>query len=113
MKQQLAQWMICPVTGEKLTLRIDQQLDGEILEGELISTGGRRYPITRGVPRMLSADLVDAGQTQTQDAFSAKWQFATDFGHEEKSRSFYLNWYLERYKFGTIEALKNFLSGKD
>jgi SAM-dependent methyltransferase len=112
MKQQLAEWMVCPASGERVTLRVEQELEGEITEGELVSTRGRRYPITRGVPRMLAADLLDEGQKETERAFSAKWQRATDFGHEEKSRSFYVNWYLERYKFGTIEALRDFLSKK-
>jgi SAM-dependent methyltransferase len=112
MKRQLAEWLICPVSGERLTLRAEQELDGEIIEGELVSTSGRRYPITRGVPRMLPADLIDEGQKETEQAFSAKWQRATEFGHEEKSRSFYVNWYLERYKFGTIEALRDFLGSK-
>jgi uncharacterized protein YbaR (Trm112 family) len=59
MKPELAQWMICPATGEKLTLEVDQEHDGEILEGALLTNSGRRYPIRRGVPRMLSADLID------------------------------------------------------
>src|SRR5437867_4301829 len=112
MKRQLAEWMVCPASGERLALRVEQELDGEVLEGELVSPSGRCYPITRGVPRMLPADLIDEGQKETEQAFSAKWQRATDFGHEEKSRSFYVNWYLERYKFGAIEALRDFLSSK-
>lgn len=112
MKRQLAEWMVCPATGERLTLRVDQELDAEIIEGELISGSGRRYPVTRGVPRMLATDLTDAGQQQTGEDFSAKWQRATDFGHEEKSRSFYVAWYLRRYQFGTVEKLAEFLSSK-
>lgn len=112
MKRQLAKWMICPATGEKLTLEVDQEQDGEILEGALLTNSGRRYAIRRGVPRMLSADLIDEGQKETGRAFSAKWLRATNFGHEEKSRSFYVNWYLQRYKFETVERLKDFLSSK-
>lgn len=112
MKRQLAQWMICPATGEKLALEVEEEQDGEILEGALLSNSGRRYPIRRGVPRMLSAELIDEGQKETGLAFSAKWRRATNFGHEEKSRSFYVNWYLERYKFETVEGLKDFLSRK-
>jgi SAM-dependent methyltransferase len=112
MKRQLAEWVVCPATGEALSLRVDQEVNAEIMEGELISASGRRYPITRGVPRMLPADLIDEGQKQTGDDFSAKWKRATDFGHEEKSRSFYVNWYLERYQFGTVDALREFLGSK-
>ena len=112
MKRELAQWLVCPVTGERLTLVVEQEVDGEIIEGELAVAGGRRYPITGGVPRMLAAELIDGGQRETGDAFSEKWRRAKDFGHEEKSRSFYVDWYLERYRFGTIDALKDFLSSK-
>ena len=113
MKYQLAEWMICPASGERLTLEVGESVDGEVIEGELTSPGGRRYAITRGVPRMLSTELIDQGQKETEQAFSAKWQRATNFGHEEKSRSFYVNWYLERYKFGGMDALKDFLRSKN
>ena len=112
MKPKLAEWMICPATGERLSLRIESERDGEIIDGELTSSTGRSYPITGGIPRMLTAELIDEGQQETNEAFSAKWLRAKDFGHEEKSRSFYVDWYLERYKFGTIESLRDFLSSK-
>lgn len=112
MKRQLAEMMVCPATGEKLSLRVEAEDDSEVLEGELTSAGGRRYPITRGIPRMLPDDLVDHGQNETKEAFSAKWQRAPDFGHEEKSRSFYVNWYLERYEFGSLDSLRHFLGTK-
>ena len=109
MKARLAEWLVCPVTREPLTLRVDRQVSGEVLEGELRSASGRRYPITGGVPRMLPAGGVDAGQAETAQAFSAKWQRAPEFGHEEKSRTFYVDWYLERYHFPNREALRDAL----
>lgn len=112
MKRRLAECLVCPATGEPLSLQVKKELAGEILEGELVSTSGRRYPITGGVPRMLSPELLDAGQEVTGQAFSAKWKRTPDFGHEEKSRALYHNWYLERYHFGTKEALRDFLSDK-
>jgi SAM-dependent methyltransferase/uncharacterized protein YbaR (Trm112 family) len=110
-KARLAQWLVCPVTREPLSLHVERQNDGEVLEGELASASGRRYPITGGVPRMLPADRLDAGQVETAEAFSTKWQRAPDFGHEEKSRAFYVDWYLERYHFQTLDALRDFLRG--
>jgi len=104
--------MICPATGGDLELTVNVEIKGEVMEGELISAGGTRYPVTRGVPRMLPGDLADQGQRETREAFSAKWKRAPDFGHEEKSRSFYVNWYLNRYKFETIDNLRSFLSSK-
>jgi SAM-dependent methyltransferase/uncharacterized protein YbaR (Trm112 family) len=112
MKRELAEWLVCPLTGERLTLLIEREDAGEILEGVLVAVGGRRYSITGGVPRMLVAELIGDGQRETGAAFSEKWRRAKDFGHEERSRSFYVSWYLERYKLGTIEALRDLLSGK-
>jgi arsenite methyltransferase len=112
LKIRLAQWLVCPATHERLSLNVEQELNGEILEGALISPSGRRYPITRGVPRMLAPERVDAGQQETAEAFSTKWQRSPHFGHEEKSRTFYVDWYLKRYKFGTLTALAAFLSNK-
>lgn len=112
MKRQLAEMMVCPATGEKLSLRVEAEDDSEVLEGELTSAGGRRYPITRGIPRMLTEDLLDQGESETKEAFSAKWRRAPDFGHEEKSRSFYVNWYLDRYEFGSLDSLRHFLGTK-
>lgn len=112
MKRELSELMVCPATGERLTLVVGREADGDVVEGELLSTSGRRYEVTGGIPRMLPAELIDQGQKETEQAFTAKWQRATEFGHEDKSRSFYVNWYLDRYKFGTINALGDFLNGK-
>jgi SAM-dependent methyltransferase len=112
MKERLAEWLVCPATGEELSLSVTNRTNGEIIEGELISRSGRRYAITGGVPRMLPEELIDEGQKETRSAFSSKWRRAPDFGHEEKSREFYVNWYLERYEFGALEGLREFLAGK-
>src|ERR1044071_4566516 len=112
MKKQLAGFLVCPATGEPLSVHATLEVDGEIVEGELASASGRRYQITGGVPRMLPTELIDQGQLETAGAFAVKWQRATDFGHEEKSRLFYIDWYLQRYKFKNIEALAHFLRSK-
>ena len=104
--------MVCPERGDELTLEIERVEGDEVLDGELVSASGRRYRIRNGVPRMLSEQLIDEGQKETREAFSSKWQRAQDFGHEEKSRTFYVNWYLDRYRFNDIEALRKFLNGR-
>jgi uncharacterized protein YbaR (Trm112 family) len=80
MKGRLIDYLVCPETGEPLTLRVEKAEGDEILEGELNSAGGRRYPISAGVPRMLLPDLLDAGQGLTGQTFSSKWQRAPNFG---------------------------------
>lgn len=112
MKAKLAELMVCPAGGDSLALKIEREENGEVIEGELISAAGRRYSIIDGVPRMVAVDLLDEGQRETREAFSAKWQRAPDFGHEEKSRSFYIDWYLDRYEFKNLDGLRDFIKGK-
>jgi SAM-dependent methyltransferase len=111
-KRELARWLVCPVAGDPLTLDVRDERGGDVLEGELVSGGGRRYPVTRGVPRLLPPEPSDAGTEETTRAFSAKWRRAPDFGHEEKSRRFYVDWYLRRYRFGSLDGLAAFLKPK-
>lgn len=111
-KRELVDFLVCPATGEPLALRVEREANGEIQEGELRSKSGRCYRITGGVPRMAPPAIVEEGQQRTEEAFSTKWRRATDFGHEEKSRTIYVNWYLERYKFGTLAGLSEFLKTK-
>lgn len=112
MKRELSRWVVCPVTGDNLSLHVVKESDGEIMEGDFVSSQGRHYPIREGIPRMVSSETLEEGQKKTQEAFSEKWRRSEGFGYEEKSRDFYVNWYLERYKFGTLEALGKFLSKK-
>ena len=58
--------LCCPATGEPLSLhaaRTNRQ--GMVMDGTLRATGGREYPIVRGVPRFVSAE-----------------QYASSFGYE-------------------------------
>jgi SAM-dependent methyltransferase/uncharacterized protein YbaR (Trm112 family) len=53
MKPSLLSSLRCPETGDELTL--DSAVVGEeVIEGELVSAGGKTYPIVRGVPRFVS-----------------------------------------------------------
>jgi SAM-dependent methyltransferase len=112
MKRKLVQWMVCPVTKKRLTLRVIKESRGEIIQGELISNSGVKYKISSGVPRMIPGKIVNPSQMRTKNAFSNKWNRSGNFGHEEKSRMFYLKWYLQRYNFKTVKALRLFLRNK-
>jgi len=85
------------------------------MNGSLTCAEGHSYLITDGVPRFLSSNaLSDApgDAAQTRESFSAKWTRIPNFGHEEASRQMYVNWYLERYGFGTLDNLRDFLADK-
>lgn len=54
----------------------------------------------------------ESAKRQTQQSFSAKWTRIPNFGHEDASRKIYVEWYLERYGFGTLDKLRDFLADK-
>jgi ubiquinone/menaquinone biosynthesis C-methylase UbiE len=88
-------------------------VDGqEILEGTLTCRSGHSYPILRGVPRLLRPDLLTSAVQQIQESFGHKWLRIPNFGYDETSRRMYVNWYLERYGFGNLDGLRNFLADK-
>src|SRR5688572_22132524 len=110
MKRTLVELLRDPVTGEALTLS-DVTLDGdEIVSGKLISKSGTAYPVEGGVPAMVRSDQFAEGQKETVDSFSWKWQRATNY--RSSTLGHYLQWYLDRYGFGTEAELAGFLKNK-
>ena len=63
MKRTLVRFLRCPYTGSRLRLRGFVRDGAEVIEGVLLAEEGKRwYPVTRGIPRMLSPDLFDRGE---------------------------------------------------
>lgn len=112
MKPALASLLVCPVSGAPLTLAVTKEDEGEILEGEFVSTEGRRFPITGGIPRMVVQEMVDVDQRETGTTFTAKWQRSPDFGHSGPVRDVYVEWFLHRYGFAGVDGLRAFLRGR-
>jgi SAM-dependent methyltransferase/uncharacterized protein YbaR (Trm112 family) len=56
MKAHLVEHLVCPVSGDPLSVRIVTADGQEILEGTLISASGREYPIVGGVPRFVGGE---------------------------------------------------------
>jgi len=110
MKRTLVEFLRDPVSGEPLTLS-DATLDGEeIVSGKLSAKSGAVYPVDGGVPALVRADQFSEGQKETVDSFSWKWQNATNY--RSSTLGHYLQWYLDRYGFGTEAKLAEFLSNK-
>jgi SAM-dependent methyltransferase len=103
MKQALLDYLRCPVTGGALRLKdaASSPANG-IMSGVLVSDDGREYRIQDGVPIMLVPE--------TRESFSAKWKLAPDY--RRSTQAHYVHWYLERFGFGDIESLRQFLKGK-
>jgi ubiquinone/menaquinone biosynthesis C-methylase UbiE len=113
MKHKLLNYIVCPVEGFPLKLeRNGEVVKGEVVEGVLSCKAGHKFPIRGGVPRLLLPEALESTMQQTQESFSAKWKRIPDFGFEESSRDFYVNWYLQKYGFGDMKNLKSFLKNK-
>jgi SAM-dependent methyltransferase len=108
-KPWLVDYTVCPVDKAPLRLEPLETQASEVVTGSLSCPAGHTYEIRQGVPRLLTPE---ARASQTEDSFSAKWRRIPDFGHEERSRDFYVNWYLQRYGFDGMEGLRAFLSEK-
>ena len=111
MKERLADYLICPVCHGSLDLTVSKREGKEIVTGRFSCQNGHDYPISDGVPRMIPF-IEDEGKKQTQESFSDKWEQIPDFGFDDGSQQVYVNWYLERYGFGTVEKLREFLKDK-
>jgi SAM-dependent methyltransferase len=110
-KLTLLEHVRCPQTGAPLELLGRWPLAGaEVLSGRLRAPTGRDYPIIDGIPVLLATETFAPGQAETRESFSAKWQRAP--GYREASKGFYVQWYLDRYGFRTLERLRAFLEPK-
>jgi ubiquinone/menaquinone biosynthesis C-methylase UbiE/uncharacterized protein YbaR (Trm112 family) len=112
MKKSLLKYIICPICNTRFEL-VDPVPEGrEITSASLICTKGHSFPVTGGVPRLLAEGELTKAQKETQDSFSEKWRRIPDFGYADKTRKFYLDWYLQRFGWGSLENLAEFLSTK-
>ena len=66
MKLRLLEYLVCPVSGEKLKLEVLKRDGEEILEGMLHSPHGQKYPILNGIPRFVSSE-------EYTDTFGFQW----------------------------------------
>jgi SAM-dependent methyltransferase len=67
MKRSALRFLVCPACGDGLALEVRHEEDGEVMEGVLRSPAcGRRFEVTRGVPR-----FVDSGAYAS--SFGFQW----------------------------------------
>ncbi|MGH7275934.1 MAG: methyltransferase domain-containing protein [Candidatus Rokuibacteriota bacterium] len=73
MKRRLLDWLACPACHGALALTRALPEAGDIVEGELAcSRCAARYPITRGIPRLLPKTLAE-GAVATARRFGYEW----------------------------------------
>jgi hypothetical protein len=79
------------------------------VEGRLSSGDGQSYPIVNGIPRLLVA--TDPEVQQVGASFGFKW--AQRASYESPGLSGRVReWLVERYGFGTVEAMRRFFGGR-
>ena len=110
MKDYLLKYIVCPLCGTDLKLITPVSKNGEITNASLICQENHSFPVTNGVPRLLSQEQLSETQKQTQSSFSEKWQRASDVGYNAEVLEFLRNWYLQRYGWGDQDRIKQFLS---
>lgn len=58
MRRDLMDILACPLCKNELTLHVDREEDGEVIEGSLhCATDDETYPISDGIPNLLPPDL--------------------------------------------------------
>lgn len=77
MHRWLLDFLACPVTGSALRLEDPVEAGGCIVSGVLVSGEGLRYPIVRGIPRLL-IEFRDNDEQQTVEAFGTEWHIFAD-----------------------------------
>jgi SAM-dependent methyltransferase len=111
MKRSLLKDLRCPATGQPLDLTGAVPGNGaEVRSGCLTTRAGRAYRIVDGVPVMLEPETFAEGQAETRESFSEKWRRAPRY--REATQSHYVQWFLDRYGFKTVDGLRGFLSPK-
>ena len=90
MKRRLLAYLNCPPCGRSFELRAEREEDGEVIEGSLVCPAcGASFPIVRGIPRFLSAEL-SAEKRATAAAFGYEWTHYSELN--EQYRAEFLDW---------------------
>jgi len=106
MKKSQLECLVDPHSLRPLRLEVLKTGDGCILDGTLCGDGGGNYPIRGGIPSFVPSEV---SRTETVRSFAQKW--AKHRYYLDQTRRFYTDWYLQRYGFFEIEALRRFLGG--
>jgi uncharacterized protein YbaR (Trm112 family) len=110
MRSGLLDVLVDPISRDSLRVSVDKYgRDGQILEGKLSSEGGRSYPITNGIPRLLTSPGADVRQVSA--SFGFKWGQRSSYESPEFGGQV-RNWLVRRYGFETVEAMRGFFGGR-
>lgn len=118
MKPSLIAHLVCPQCGsligmtDAIVSNYFSRGDRELNQGTLpCLSGDHEYEIVKGVPVLIPPDTLE-NQLQVADTFARKWDMVPNYGHDVATRDFQREWYLQRFGWGTIDNLKQFLERK-
>jgi SAM-dependent methyltransferase len=90
MRERLLQWLVCPTCTGALGLHDAGGRNGDIREGQLrCASCSARYPIVRGIPRMVPA-AVGAAAAATAERFGYEWTRFAEIRPEYREQ--FLGW---------------------
>jgi SAM-dependent methyltransferase len=90
MKRRLLDYLACRPCGRSFELYVEREEAGEIVEGALACPAcAARFPIIRGIPRFLPAEL-SAEKQATASAFGYEWTHYSELN--EQYRAEFLDW---------------------
>jgi SAM-dependent methyltransferase len=103
-KGSLVDLLRSPVDGSRLALEKAREDDGEVVEGTLFDASGNSFVIDNGIPLF-------APDADGDDAFAFKWsRIGASYGHDEATRRWRRQWYLERFGYLSEGALQEFVA---
>ena len=101
------QYLICPVCGKNFEIKSIKIENTEIFEGSLICSSNHKFPIKRGIPRLVVEKTRDF--TKTENAFSSKWKKYNKTYHSKKWFNNQRKWFFERFGWKSLSNFNKFL----
>lgn len=107
MKESLVKYLASPITRQPLQLVVSEYNGEEIMSGQLTDQNGNIFQIIEGIPRLLDEKSISVSQAETRDSFNSKWEMIPSY--RKDTSGFYQKWYVDRYGFGDLDGLGEFL----
>ena len=109
MRKSMLDILVDPVSKTPLRLDDADYRDSDVIDGTLIGTEGRSYPIINGIPRFVLTE--DSGQKQTQNSFAFKWQQRDTYGSPEM-RAHARAWVAQRSGFRSMDEFRDYFASR-
>lgn len=89
MRESLLPFLACPDCHQDLSLEAQEREGEHVMTGRLLCSCGQSFPITRGVPRFIPAEMPQR-QKETVEAFGWEWTHFDEVVEEHEEQ--FLDW---------------------